>query len=366
MIAVRLLLLDACLAIAVAGALTLEALNGVNRPALWQLTIVAVLVLLLLRRRFPLVTMLAMAVLAWFEPTAQLATIFSLYTVAAQRGPKWPTAVAVAVDLVITFVTYRPDDLQAWEIVGFVAALMLVLPLLAGLWMHQRAVLVDALHDRADQAERTRDLLAERAVTAERRRIAREMHDVVAHRVSIVALQAGALSVRAPNDETARLAEVIRESSAAALTELRDILRVLREEETEPKALPSPTLDGVAQLAGDLAAAGADVDAEVPDPLPQVPEMVGRAAYRIVQEALTNAAKHAPGAPIRVRLSLDSGKLVVEVANALGASAGLPGAGYGVIGMRERVTLAGGALRVGPDSSGDYVVRAVFPLAGGT
>ncbi|WP_326565016.1 histidine kinase [Amycolatopsis rhabdoformis] len=365
MIAVRLLLLDACLAIAVAGALALEALSGVSRPAWWQLVIVAVLVLLLLRRRFPLATMLAMAGLAWFAPPAQLATFFTLYTVAARRGPKWPTVVATVADVALVLVTYQPGDLQAWEIIGFVAALMTLLPLLAGLWMHQRAVLLEAVSDRADQAERERDLLAERAVTAERRRIAREMHDVVAHRVSIVALQAGALSMRAPDEETGRLAEVIRESSAAALTELRDILKVLREDLTEPKSLPSPTLDGVAQLAGDLAAAGAEVDTQVPDPLPQVPEKVGRAAYRIVQESLTNAAKHAPGAPIRVRLSLDSGKLVVEVANALGASAGLPSSGYGVIGMRERVTLAGGALRAGPDGTGDYVVRAVFPLASG-
>ncbi|MGW4485181.1 sensor histidine kinase [Amycolatopsis sp. NPDC004368] len=362
MIIVRLLLLDACLAIAVAGVLASEALSRVSPPAWWQLMVAAVLVILLLRRRFPLASMLAMAVLSWFAPPAQLATIFTLYTVAALRGPKWPTAVALAADVVLVLVTYRPGDLQAWEVIGFVAALTTLLPLLAGLWMHQRGVLVDALRDRAGQAERERDLLAERAVTAERRRIAREMHDVVAHRVSIVALQAGALSVRAADEETGRLAEVIRESSSAALNELRDILGVLREDVTEPKSLPS--LDGVARLADDLAAAGADVATQVPDPLPQVPEKVGRAAYRIVQESLTNAAKHAPGAPIRVQLALEGGRLVVEVANALGASAGLPGAGYGVIGMRERVTLAGGALRVGPDG-GDYVVRAVFPLGGG-
>ncbi|QRP48046.1 sensor histidine kinase [Amycolatopsis sp. FDAARGOS 1241] len=363
MIAVRLFLLDACLAIAVAGALVLEATNGVTRPPLWQLTIAAVLVLLLLRRRFPLVTMLAMTTLGLFEPTASFAALFSLYTVAAQRGPKWPTAVAVAANLVLVVVTYRPGDVQAWEVIGFVVALSVVLPLVAGLWMNQRAVLLDALRDRAAHAERERDLLAERAVDEERRRIAREMHDVVAHRVSIVALQAGALSVRARDEETGRMAEVIRESSAAALTELRDILRVLRDDGTEPRSLPTPMLAGVARLAGELTDAGARVETDLPDPLPEVPEQVGRAAYRIVQEALTNAAKHAPGAVIRVRLASDAGELVVEVANALGASAGLPGAGYGVIGMRERVTLAGGVLHAGPDGT-DYVVRAAFPLNG--
>ncbi|MFI5611763.1 sensor histidine kinase [Amycolatopsis sp. NPDC051903] len=363
MIAVRLFLLDACLAIAVAGALVLEATNAVTRPPLWQLTIVAVLVLLLLRRRFPLVTMLAMVALGVFAPTASIAAFFSLYTVAAQRGAKWPTAVAGVASVALVVVTYRPGDVQAWEIIGFVLALSVVLPLVAGLWMNQRAVLLAALRDRAEQAERERDLLSERAVDEERRRIAREMHDVVAHRVSIVALQAGALSVRARDEETGRMAEVIRESSAAALTELRDILRVLRDDRTEPRSLPTPMLAGVARLAGELTDAGACVETDLPDPLPEVPEQVGRAAYRIVQESLTNAAKHAPGAVIRVRLASDAGELVVEVANALGASAGLPGAGYGVIGMRERVTLAGGALRAGPDGA-DYVVRAAFPLNG--
>ncbi|WP_328603201.1 histidine kinase [Amycolatopsis sp. NBC_00345] len=359
-------LIDLCLALVVTGVLVLDGLHRVRTPPFWQLAAAAMFVVFLLRRRYPLSTALAGDALSWFVPTALLPPTFLLYNVAARRGPKWPTAVAVVGSLVLLIAFHPPKDLAAWESTGVVSVVFIVLPLLAGLWMYQRAALLEALRGRADQAERERDLLAERSVAAERRRIAREMHDVVAHRVSIVALQAGALSVRAPDEETGQLAEVIRESSAAALTELRDILQVLRDDAPDPSSLPSPTLAGVARLAEDLTAAGARIVADLPEPLPRVADQVGRAAYRIVQESLTNAAKHAPGATIHVRLGLEDGRLVVEVANPLGASAGLPVSGYGLIGMRERVTLAGGALRNGPDGAGRYVVRASFPAEGGT
>jgi signal transduction histidine kinase len=365
-ISVRNRLIDLCLALAVTGVLVLDGLHRVRTPLFWQLATAAMFVVFLLRRRYPLSTALAGIALSWFVPTTLLPATFLIYNVAARRGPKWPTAVALAGNLVLLLAFHPPKSLADWESTGVVSVGFIVLPLLAGLWMYQRAALLDALRGRADQAERERDLLAERAVAAERRRIAREMHDVVAHRVSIVALQAGALSVRAPDEETGQLAEVIRESSAAALTELRDILRVLRDDVPDSRALPSPTLAGVARLAEDLTAAGARIVAELPDPLPEVPDQVGRAAYRVVQESLTNAAKHAPGATIHVRLGQEDGRLVVEVANPLGGSAGLPVSGYGLIGMRERVTLAGGALRTGPDGAGRYLVRASFPAEEGT
>ncbi|WP_344861214.1 sensor histidine kinase [Amycolatopsis ultiminotia] len=358
-------LIDVALALGVTGLLVAEGLNGVRHTPFWPVAVGIVFVALLLRRRYPLGTMLVVTAVAVFTPTPLFPPFFTLYTVAALRGPKWPTAVAVLAELVLMFGFAPPHDLQGWRVAGFEIVLMVIVPALAGLWMYQRAALLGALRDRADQAERERDLLADRAVTAERRRIAREMHDVVAHRVSIVALQAGALSVRAPDEATGQLAEVIRESSSAALTELRDILQVLRDDSPESRALPAPTLTGVRELTTDLAAAGSPVRAELPDPLPEVSDQVGRAAYRIVQEALTNAAKHAPGTPIDVRLGTEEEALVVEVANPLAGSSGLPGAGYGVIGMRERVTLAGGSLRAGPDGAGSYRVRAVFPHAGG-
>ncbi|WP_406636351.1 sensor histidine kinase [Amycolatopsis sp. WGS_07] len=353
-------LIDLAVALGVLGLTLAGELPGANRPWFWPIAVAVTCVAVLLRRRFPLIAMLVTVGVALATPP-MWATSVTLYTVASVRGLRWPTAVAVLAEIGLMASFFRPSTLEDWRSFG-ISLLLVVLPALAGLWMHQRAALLAALRDRAEQAERERDLLGERAVTAERRRIAREMHDVVAHRVSIVALQAGALSVRAKDDETAQLAEVIRESSSAALNELRDILQVLRDDGPEPRSLPDPTLSGVLQLADDLAAAGAQVRASLPDPMPDVPDPVGRAAYRIVQEALTNAAKHAPGTAIDVRLSTSDDDLVVEVANPLADSAGLPGAGYGVIGMRERVTLTGGTLHAGPDGAGSYRVRAAFPL----
>ncbi|WP_409186050.1 sensor histidine kinase [Amycolatopsis sp. VS8301801F10] len=354
-------LIDLAAALAVLGLTLAGEPPDAGRAWFWPIAVAVMVLAVLLRRRFPLSAMLVSVGVALVTPPLW-GTSVTLYTVASLRGLRWPTAVAVLAEtgLVVSFI--RPSSPPDWKTFGLALVLEVVVPVLAGLWMHQRADLLAALRDRAEQAERERDLLGERAVAAERRRIAREMHDVVAHRVSIVALQAGALSVRAKDDETARLAEVIRESSSAALNELRDILRVLRDDGPDPGSLPDPTLGGVRRLADDLAAAGAQVRASLPDPMPDVPDPVGRAAYRIVQEALTNAAKHAPGTPIDVRLSTSDNELVVEVANPLAGSAGLPGAGYGVLGMRERATLTGGTLSAGPDGAGSYRVRAAFPL----
>ncbi|MYW89934.1 sensor histidine kinase [Amycolatopsis rubida] len=354
-------LIDLAVALAVLGLTLAGDLPDADHPWFWPAAVAVMFLAVLLRRRFPLPAMLVSVGVALATPPLW-GTSVTLYTVASLRGLRWPTAVAVLAEtgLVVSF--SRPSRLPDWKTFGLALVMEVVVPVLAGLWMHQRAALLAALRERAEQAERERDLLGERAVTAERRRIAREMHDVVAHRVSIVALQAGALSVRAKDDETAQLAEVIRESGSAALDELRGILKVLRDDGPEPRSLPDPTLGGVRQLADDLAAAGARVRASLPEPMPDVPDPIGRAAYRIVQEALTNAAKHAPGTAIEVRLSASDDDLVVEVANPLADSSGLPGAGYGVIGMRERVTLTGGTLRAGPDGAGSYRVRAAFPL----
>ncbi|WP_051165674.1 sensor histidine kinase [Amycolatopsis orientalis] len=354
-------LIDLAVALGVLGLTLAGEPPDAGRPWFWPIAVAATVLAVLLRRRFPLPAMLVSVGVALATPPLW-GTSVTLYTVASLRGLRWPTAVAVLAETGLLVSFSRPSNLSDWKTFGFAVALMVVVPALAGLWMHQRAALLAALRDRAEQAERERDLLGERAVTAERRRIAREMHDVVAHRVSIVALQAGALSVRAKDDETAQLAEVIRESSSAALNELRDILRVLRDDGPEPRSLPAPSLAGIRQLVDDLAAAGSRVRASLPDPMPDVPAPIGRAAYRVVQEALTNAAKHAPGTEIDVRLSASDEDLIVEVANPLAASAGLPGAGYGVLGMRERVTLTGGTFHAGPDGAGGYRVRAGFPV----
>jgi signal transduction histidine kinase len=230
-----------------------------------------------------------------------------------------------------------------------------------GLFVRARRELVRSLREQADRA-------GDEARAAERRRIAREMHDVLAHRLSLLSVHAGALEFRpdAPAEEVAEAAGVIRESARAALDELRGVIGVLREDGgeslTEP---PQPTLADVAALVDESRAAGMRITAriELGDAAP--PAAVGRTAYRIVQEGLTNARKHAPGAAVTLTVHAPDGDLQVEVRSlapvAVAAVSPLPGAGTGLIGLTERVALAGGELEHGVDADGAFVVRARLP-----
>lgn len=331
------------------------------------------------RRRWPWLAVVAGVVLSFTNIMAVASTI-AMYTMARRRGPVLSTWISVAVTAgAYVLIQFRGDDgLSAQNTVGvnlvvvngLRAVLLLVaagVPTLLGLWVYQRIALMNSLRDRAEAAERERALLAERAVTAERRRIAREMHDVVAHRVSVISLQAGALTVIAKDDRIAETAEVIRKSSVDALTELRHMLNVLRDHgdavaSAEPGTVSLEQIDGLVE---DAVAAGANVYLDRPDHLPAVSGEASRAAYRVVQESLTNAGKHAPHAAVRVTLTSDGDRLRVSVANrrATGErAASVPGSGYGLIGMRERVTLVGGDLQAGPAEDGGYRVEAVFPL----
>jgi signal transduction histidine kinase len=229
-----------------------------------------------------------------------------------------------------------------------------------------------AAEQRATQLERDQHERARAAVGDERARIAREMHDVLAHRVSLLSLHAGALEFHpdASAEEVAEAAAVIRASAHAALEELRDVIGVLREGAPagapEP---PQPTLAEIPALVEESRLAGMRVHwhIEVPGDA-ALPAALGRAAYRIVQEGLTNARKHAPGAAVEVTIDAQAGTaLVVEVLSrrAVGVAApaalALPGAGTGLVGLAERVALAGGELEHGPDGAGDFVLRATLP-----
>ena len=228
------------------------------------------------------------------------------------------------------------------------------------------------LRERAAQLEAEHRLRLEQAREAERRAIAREMHDVLAHRVSLLSLHAGALEFRpdATPEEVAEAAGVIRAAAHAALEELRQVVGVLREDPAgEAPEPPQPTLADVPALVAESRAAGMRVQCAIDVPgLDALPAAVGRTAYRIVQEGLTNARKHAPAAAVEVALAAGEGTLEVTVVSrrpvgvAAAPAAGLPGAGSGLIGLGERVALAGGALEHGPDASGDFVLRATLPV----
>ncbi|MBN6039843.1 sensor histidine kinase [Amycolatopsis sp. 195334CR] len=335
-------------------------------PALYVPAVFAAGLALVFRRRWPFVVLLVVAALLP-AGTALIPLTVALYSVAARHGVTLVTGAGVVVSLAVQVVLRGWEGLDEVQSVVLMMVVFVVGPVLGGFWMHQRAELLAVLRERAEEAERTRTLLADQAVFAERRRIAREMHDVVAHRVTAVALQAGALSLQAPDERTGRTAETIRSVSAAALDELRGILRVLRDEVPHDGGTAAPSdigvLASVGELVEEVVATGARVELELPDPLPVVSGEVGRAVYRVVQESLTNAGKHAPHAAVAVRLATVDGKLRVAVVNRLTPrSAGVPGSGYGLLGMRERVELAGGVLEAGPDPAGRFRVCARFPV----
>lgn len=239
-----------------------------------------------------------------------------------------------------------------------------------GLFVRARREQMLSLRERAARLEAEQRLRIEHARDAERRRIAREMHDVLAHRVSLLSLHAGALEFRpdAPPEEVAEAAGVIRENAQAALEELRQVIGVLRAGSVDgaPEP-PQPTLADVPALVDESRAAGMHVTCRVdvdPGAAAQTPPTLGRTAYRIVQEGLTNARKHAPAAAVDVLIT-GGEQLVVEVVSrrpvGVAAATHLPGAGSGLIGLSERVALAGGELRHGPNAAGDFVLRATLP-----
>lgn len=222
------------------------------------------------------------------------------------------------------------------------------------------------------QLDINRKLLADRAVTEERRRIARELHDIVAHHITTMYLMSGgARSTLDRDPDTAREALVtLEESGRTALREMRQLLGVLRSTDTpeETPSEPQPGVDGIERLVTDSAAAGLPAELHVTGRPVELPMPVGLTLYRIVQEALTNARKHAGPARATVRLAYLQGRVTVEVADDGAGDGRAPGregasGGYGLLGMRERVALHDGSLRAGSREEGGFVVSASVPLS---
>jgi signal transduction histidine kinase len=221
----------------------------------------------------------------------------------------------------------------------------------------------------AAQTERAEDERARRAVLEERTRIARELHDVVAHHMSLIAVRAETAPYRLTGLPEPARAEFgsLGEEAREALAEMRRLLGVLRQD--QPAALaPQPQLADLPALVDTVRQAGVPVQLSVPPALGQVPSGVGVCAYRIVQESLSNASQHAPGAAVTVSVGHDSGAVLLRVANGPGGPTNPSGndhePGHGLTGMRERVALLGGSLSAGPSPDGGFVVSAVLPLGG--
>jgi signal transduction histidine kinase len=217
---------------------------------------------------------------------------------------------------------------------------------------------------RAQIAERERDVAAREAVVEERARIARELHDVIAHHVSMMVLQAGA-ERRGLGDEhasTREVLETVERTGRSALTEMRRLLGMLRSDAEEPLT-PQPGLEDVPLLVGQLRAAGLPVELHVEGEPAQLPVGIELSAYRIIQEALTNALKHAGGAQARVSVRYGRDSLELEIADdGAGDSARASAGGHGLVGMRERVALYGGRLDAGRRPSCGFVVRVLLPI----
>ncbi|RJL24255.1 histidine kinase [Bailinhaonella thermotolerans] len=247
------------------------------------------------------------------------------------------------------------------------ALLLVGLPLAVGLWLGARRAALAALRDRAERLEREQEARTERSRAEERARIAREMHDVVAHKISLLVLHAGALEVAAPDPATADKAALLGSIGREALTNLREVLGVLRSpyHAAVAELAPQPVLGDLDRLLGQSRTAGTAVTRHDEGEARELPPLVQRTAYRVVQEALTNVHKHAGNADTRVTLRYLPRSLEVSVANdpARRPSQPLPGSGAGLVGLRERVELLGGEFEASARGDGGFLVRAVIPLA---
>jgi signal transduction histidine kinase len=323
------------------------------------------------RRRWPAGIALAMALTFMVSLSAGGAGLLALFNVSIRRRPR--VALAIAGLYQVAFVGYYLLWYRRYPFwIAWPWALTEFAALVAwGMYIRARRQLVASLRDRAEQAEAAQELRARQARQAERARIATEMHDVLGHRVSLMALHAGGLQVRPdlPPEQVGETAGLIWSTAREALEELRGIVGVLRDGDGDPPVAPSapqPSLRDIAPLVEESRRAGMNVRLDMQVDVPETaPGALGRDAYRVVREALTNVGKHARGTAVTVSVSGHPGAgLLVTIRNRLpiGQSAGepLPGAGVGLAGLAERVTLSGGTLTHGPDPDGDFVVNAAL------
>jgi signal transduction histidine kinase len=364
------------------------------------------LALVPLLSRWPVQVAVLLSVLAAVSPAATPPVTLAALIVA--RWQRLSVALGVAGTGIAAHLirgTWRPVSglpYAWWTVLIFVAYIALVG---WGTLIRANRALISSLRERAERAEADQARRVAEARAAERTRIAREMHDVLAHRLSLLATYAGALAYRpdAPPEQLSRAAEVIRSGAHQALDELREVIGVLRDDELTDLAdvsagmRPLPGIADLPRLIEESRAAGMRIevgggalpgDGSVSLPLPGVPDALGRTAYRVVQEGLTNVRKHAPGAAARITLDGGPGAgLDVKIINRLASAAGgaavaapggpapavaasavaapgvpVPGTGTGLIGLSERLELAGGSLVSGA-RDGEFLLHAWLPWA---
>jgi signal transduction histidine kinase len=323
------------------------------------------------RRRWPVAVALFALSMNTFSSSSSIAGAIAVFTVAVHRRAAVAIALAaLSLALLPIFLAIQPPPEEPYWVNVVISVLAVGGVVAWGMFVRARRQLVLSLRERAERAEAEQQLRVEQARQHERARIAREMHDVLAHRISLLSLHAGALEFRpdAPPDEVAKAAGVIRSSAHDALQDLRTVIGVLRQgADGDDPERPQPTLADLPALIDESRAAGMHVryDWRLPD-LATVPEAAGRNAYRIVQEGLTNARKHAQGAAVGVLVEGAEGEgLTIEVRNRLpvgvATAAPIPGTGTGIVGLAERASLAGGRLEHGRTATGDWRLWAWLP-----
>ena len=316
------------------------------------------------RRRAPVVvTLVGLAVFAiTLMPVPQAVGLFTLAVRRRDRVLALMTAVSA---VAFAYGTSEGTD-NSWPALVFVGALESGFCTAAGAYIGARVDLVASLRDRADRAEAERELRAEQARLGERSRIAQEMHDVLAHKVSLIALHAGALEVTedAGAEAVKRTAGLIRTTAREAMEDLRDVLGVLRATDVGDvnELTPQPRLADIERIVDASRAAGVKVDLTMN--VGEPPDSVARTAYRVVQEGLTNVHKHARGAATAVSLNGNPQHgISIEVVNQRPVSVAtlLPGSGAGLVGLRERIALLGGTMQSGACAEGGWRLAAWLP-----
>ena len=369
-------LVDALVAVAIAAVALGLAVGAPHGPA-GQPADALTFVLIVLgalpyaaRSRWPLAALavaavpLAVLIVRGDSSSALGAGAFLLaYSVAslAPRRHLW-AAVGIVAALLLTLWALVPRYMTAPQLIN--NAFLFTGAFVLGDWARRRREQLSWAEQRSAMIEREQAQLAAQAVMEERLRIARDLHDITAHSLGVIAVQAGVAAhvMRTEPDEAEATMRSIAGTSREALNEIRGLVSALRSSSDDDYA-PTPRLADLERLADEARAAGQDVDwrlASVPDDA--VPATAQAAAYRIVQQALSNAREHAPGRAVVVDLTTANGELLLTVTNPLGAAPPRAERGHGILGMRERAELAGGGLVAGAGADETFRVAARFPM----